>query len=138
VAALESFRAFIDAACNGSANIHVAVARLHVFSLTSWKGFEFMKLGNLLNFSAGLIAGAILLGASAQAAPVPPISAQAATVTAPANVEPAVVSQNEVDQVKPVQVHWHHRHWHHRGWHHRHWHHRHWHHRHWRHHHRHW
>jgi hypothetical protein len=94
-----------------------------------------MKFGNLLKFSAGLVAGTILLAASAQAAPVPPISAQTATVPAVANVEPAVVSQNEVDQMKPIKVYWHHHHhWHHHHWHHRHWHHHHWHHHHWRHH----
>jgi hypothetical protein len=95
-----------------------------------------MKLEVLFKFGAGLIAGAILLAASAQAAPVPPIAAQTATMPAATTVEPAVVSQNEVDQIKPVLVHWHHHHhWHHR-WHHHRWH-RHWHHRHW-HHHRHW
>jgi len=93
-----------------------------------------MKLGDLLNFSAGLVAGTILLAASAQAAPVPPISGHAATVPAIASVEPAVVSQNEVDQMKPVQVRWHHHHWHHHHWRHHRWHHHHWHHHHWRHH----
>src|ERR1700761_6213648 len=88
-----------------------------------------MKLGTILNLSAGLVAGTILLAASAQAAPVPPISGHAATAQA---VEPAVVSQNEVDQMKPVQVSWHR----HGGWHRHHWHHR-WHRHHWRHH-RHW
>jgi hypothetical protein len=96
-----------------------------------------MKLGNFLKFSVGLVAGAILFGASAQAAPVPPVSVQV-TAPAPVNVQPAVVSQNEVDQAKPMQVRWHghhhgwhHRHWGHRHWHRHHWHHRHWHHRHW-------
>jgi len=96
-----------------------------------------MKLGDLLNFSAGLVAGTILLAASAQAAPVPPISGHAAAVPVIANVDQAVVSQNEVDQMKPVQVRWHHHHWHHHHWRHHRWHHHHWHHRHWRHH-RHW
>ena len=77
-----------------------------------------MKLGDLVKFGAGLVAGAIMLAASAQAAPVPPLSGQTATVPA-ANVELAVVSQNEVDHMKPVQVHYHH-HWHHHHWHHRH------------------
>jgi translation initiation factor 2 gamma subunit (eIF-2gamma) len=72
-----------------------------------------MKLGDLLNFSAGLVAGTILLAASAQAAPVPLISSHALTVPAVINVEPAVVLQSEVDQMKPVQVRWHHHHWHH-------------------------
>jgi translation initiation factor 2 gamma subunit (eIF-2gamma) len=118
-----------------SANIHLDAARLHVFSLLM-KGAYVMKLARLLNFSAGLVAGTILLAASAQAAPVPPISGQAATVPTVA-VEPAVVSQNEVDQMKPVQVRWHHHHGYHRHWHHHRWHRHHWHHRHWRHH-RHW
>jgi len=97
-----------------------------------------MKLGDLLKFSAGLVAGTILLAASAQAAPVPPISGHALTVPALVNVEPAVVSQGEVDRLKPVQVRWHHghhhHHWRHHRWHRRHWHHRHWHHHHGRHH----
>ena len=82
-----------------------------------------MKPGDLLNFGAGLVAGAIGLAASAQAAPVPPLSGQTAAV--PANVEQAVASQNEVDRMKPVQVHWHHHHWHHHHWHH-HWRHHRW------------
>ncbi|WP_298255367.1 twin-arginine translocation (Tat) [Bradyrhizobium sp.] len=89
-----------------------------------------MKLADSLNFSAGLVAGAIVLAASAQAAPGPPLSGHTATAPA-ANVELAVVSQNEVDHMKPVQVHYRHRHWRHRH----HWHHRHWRHYHWRHHH---
>jgi hypothetical protein len=93
-----------------------------------------MKLGDLLKFSAGLVAGTILLAATAQAAPVPPISAQTVTVPATANVEQAVVSQNEVDQMKPMQVHWRHHHWHHHHWRHHRWHRHHWHHHHWRHH----
>jgi hypothetical protein len=119
-----------------SANIHVDAARLSALSLAQlMEGHELMKLGDLLNFCAGLVAGAIMLAASAQAAPVVPLSGQAANVPAAAKVEPAVVSQNEVDRVKPVQVRWHHHHhWHHHHWHHRHWRH-HWHHRHW---HRHW
>jgi hypothetical protein len=119
-----------------SANIHVDAARLSAFSLAQlMEGHELMKLGDLLNFSAGLVAGAIVLAASAQAAPVAPISGQTASAPAAAKVEPAVVSQNEVDRIKPVQVGWHHHHhWHHHHWHHRHWHHHHWHHRHWHHH----
>lgn len=102
------------------------------------KGHDDMKLGDILNFGAGLVAGAIVLAASAQAAPVPPLSSQTAIAPA-ANIEQALVSQNEVDHMKPVQVHyrhhWHHHHyWHHRRWHHRHWRHHHWHHHHWRHH----
>ena len=84
-----------------------------------------MKLGDLVKFSVGLVAGTMLLAATAQAAPLPP--AQAVAVPAAATVQPAVVSQNEVDQMKPMQVRWHHHHHHHHHWHH-HWHHHHWHH----------
>lgn len=102
-----------------SANIHVDAARLRAFSL-SWKGRDVMKLGDILSVGAGLVAGAVVLAASVQAAPVAPLSGQAATVPAAANVEPAVVSQKEVDRMKPVLVHWHHHHWHHHHWHYHH------------------
>ena len=85
-----------------------------------------MTRGIFSSFSAALVLGAAVFAASAQAAPLPPISVDTATVPAE-NFERAVVSQNEVDQIKPVQVRWHHHHWHHHRWHHRHWHH----HRHW-------
>jgi hypothetical protein len=88
-------------------------------------------------FGFAAAAGAIALAASANAAPLPPIS------TAPGlarprgeGAEPAVVSQDEVNSLKPKEVrwgrHWHHRHWHRRhwGWHRR-WHRRHWHRRYW-------
>jgi hypothetical protein len=133
--ALYQFARLLAQPLMSSANIHVDAARLGVFSISSRKGDELMKPGDLLNFSAGLVAGVIVLAASAQAAPIAPISGQAASAPAAANVEPAVVSQNEVDRIKPVQVRWHHHHhWHHHHWHHRHWHHHRWHHRHWHHH----
>jgi hypothetical protein len=99
-----------------------------------------MERRDFLKLSFGFVAGGAILAASAQAAPLPPISNALAPVAAGANVEPAVVSQDEVDHIKPEEVRWHHHgHWHrhwHRRWH-RHWHRR-WHHRHhWRHH-RHW
>jgi hypothetical protein len=97
-----------------------------------------MERRHFLNLTVCLIAGAAALAASAQAAPLPPISAQHVNqVSLGGSIEPAVVSQDEIDRIRPVQVRWGH-HGHHWGWHHHHWHHRHWgwHHRHW--HHRHW
>ncbi len=80
---------------------------------------DFLKL--TFGFVAGAGAGA--LAATAQAAPLPPISAEAGLVSPHREgAEPAVVSQDDVDHLKPEQVRWH-RHWHHR-WHH--WHRRHW------------
>ena len=100
-----------------------------------------MERRDFLKLTFGFVAGGAVLAATAQAAPVPPISQQAAPVPAGASAEPAVVSQDDVDQIKPEQVRWHHHHgWHrHRRWHRRHWgwHHRRWHRHHWRHH-RHW
>ena len=94
-----------------------------------------MERRDFLKLSVGFVAGGAILAASAQAAPLPPISNESMPVTAGAKVEPAVVSQDEVDRIKPEEVRWHHRgHWH-RRWH-RHWRRR-WHHRHWRRH-RHW
>ena len=100
-----------------------------------------MESRNLLNLTVALIAGvaALTFAAAAQAAPVPPISAQQNTQPTIGGVaEPAVVSQDEIDRLKAVEVRWgHHGHGHHWGWHHgRHWG---WHHgRHWGWHHRHW
>jgi hypothetical protein len=91
-----------------------------------------MRQGIVLSLGAGLVLGAAVLF-GAQAAPIPPIPINGASVPA-TNFEPAVVSQEEVDQIKPVQVRWHHHHWHHRHWHrgwHRGWHRHHRHHRHW-------
>ena len=106
-----------------------------------------MERRQVLNFTIALIAGAAALAVSAQAAPLPPIAAQAVPPSPGHVVDPAVVSQDEVDRLQPQQVRWGHHHWHHHHWHHRHWgwrrhhwHHRHWgwHHRHWGWHHRHW
>jgi len=85
-----------------------------------------MERREFLKFGAGLLTGAAALATVAQAAPIPPISAETVPSQPAANVEPAVVSQDEVDHIKPEQVHWHHR------WHRHHWRHR-WHRRHWRH-----
>jgi hypothetical protein len=82
-----------------------------------------MERRDFLKLTVGFVAGGTILAATAQAAPLPPISKQPAPVPAGASAEPAVVSQDEVDHLKPEQVRWHHHgHWHHRhwGWRHRH------------------
>ena len=82
-----------------------------------------MERRDFLKLTFGIVAGAGALAATAQAAPLPPISAEAGLVPPHReSAEPAVVSQDDVDRLKPEQVRWH-RHWHHR-WHH--WHRRHW------------
>lgn len=82
-----------------------------------------MERRDFLKLTFGIVAGAGALAAAAQAAPLPPISAEAGLVPPHREgAEPAVVSQDDVDHLKPEQVRWH-RHWHHR-WHH--WHRRHW------------
>jgi hypothetical protein len=90
-----------------------------------------MERRDFLKLTFGIVAGASVLAAAAQAAPLPPISAEAGLVSPHREgAEPAVVSQDDVDHLKPEEVrwghHWHRRHW---GWH-RHWHRR-WHRRHW-------
>jgi hypothetical protein len=93
------------------------------------KGTEIMERRDFLKFTIGFVAGGAALAASAQAAPLPPVSAALKAAPAAVSAEPAVVSQDDVDHIKPEEVRWHHHgHWHHR-WH-RHWHRR-WHHRHW-------
>ena len=93
-----------------------------------------MERRDILKLTMGFVAGGVMLAASAQAAPLPPVSGALEAAPAALSAEPAVVSQDEVDRIKPEEVHWHHHgHWHHhwhRHWHH-HWHHHHWHHRHW-------
>ncbi|HLJ01693.1 MAG TPA: twin-arginine translocation (Tat) [Bradyrhizobium sp.] len=89
-----------------------------------------MERRDFLKFTLGFVAGGAALAASAQAAPLPPMSGDVKWPGG-ADVEPAVVSQDDVDRIKPEEVRWHHgwrRHWHRRhwGWRRRHWHHRHW------------
>ena len=97
-----------------------------------------MERRHFLSVAFGVAAGVAVFAASANAAPLPPISAeQNLVLPRAAGAEPAVVGQDEVDRLKPEQVRWHHHHhWRHHHWHHWHrhrWHH--WHHHHWRHHH---
>ncbi len=90
-----------------------------------------MERRHFLKMTVGFVAGAAALTASANAAPLPPISAaQAPLHLQREGAESAAISQDQVDHLKPEEVRWgHHRHWHRRhwGWHRRHWHRRHWH-----------
>jgi hypothetical protein len=114
----------------GSANIHLGAAKLTSL-LTMHKGGDLMERRHFLKLTFGLAAGVTALAASANAAPLPPMSAPQSLVAPHRDTaQPAVVSQADVDHLKPEQVRWGH-HWH-RHWHHR-WHRRHWGwHRHWR------
>jgi hypothetical protein len=89
-----------------------------------------MERRHFLKLTFGFAAGATALVASAQAVPLPPVSAQPSLTPPPREgAEPAVVSQDDVDHLKPEQVRWGH-HWH-RHWHRRHWGWHRWHRRHW-------
>jgi hypothetical protein len=87
-----------------------------------------MERRHFLKLSVGFVAGAAALAASAQAAPLPPISSEKAPMPSRGDAaEPAVVSQEDVDRIKPEEVRWgHHGHHHHGRWHRHHWHRRHW------------
>jgi hypothetical protein len=94
-----------------------------------------MERRHLLNLVLGVAAGVAVFAATANAAPLPPMSPeQALVLPRAAGAEPAVVAQDEVNRLKPIAVHWHHGHRHH-GWHHHRWHHHGWRHHHGRHHH---
>jgi hypothetical protein len=120
---------------SGSATVHLGAAKIHL--VTHCEGGDIMKRRHLLNLVFGVAAGIAVFAATANAAPLPPISPEQALVPPRADsARPAVVAQDEVDRLKPIQIHWHHHHHHHHHWHHRHWHHHHWHHwHHWHHHH---
>ena len=100
-------------------------------------GGDRMQRRDFLKFAVGIAAGATALAASANAAPLSPVSPAVGLVPGDRGIEPAVVSQDEVDHLKPEQVRWHHHghrrwghHWHrHWGWRRRHWG---WHRHHWR------
>jgi hypothetical protein len=82
-----------------------------------------MQRRDFLKFAVGFVAGGAVLAASAEAAPLPPVSQPSMPLSGGASVEPAVISQDDVDHIKPEQVRWHrrwHRHWH-RRWYHRRW-----------------
>jgi len=86
-----------------------------------------MERRHFLKLAVGLAAGATAIAASANAAPLLPVStAPGLAPTRREEAEPAVVTQGEVDHLKPEEVRWHHR-WHHhvhRRWHR--WHRHHW------------
>jgi hypothetical protein len=95
-----------------------------------------MERRHFLKFAIGFAAGAAVLAARAEAAPLSPQRlSKDELLPSGQDVHPAVTSVAEVEQLKPEQVRWgHHGHGHHWGWHHhrRHWG---WHRHHWR---RHW
>ncbi len=98
-----------------------------------------MERRHFIKVAFGFAAGAAVLAAGAQAAPLLPQPLAGDGRLPPANegARPAVVTADEAKRLQPEEVHWgwHHRHW---GWRHRHWG---WHRRHWgwhRHWHRHW
>lgn len=77
---------------------------------------HFMKV--TLGFAAAA-AGAAVLAASAQAAPLlpQPLAEDGRLPPADKDIRPAVTTAEEVNNLKPEEVRWH-RHW---GWHRRHW-----------------
>jgi hypothetical protein len=85
----------------------------------------FMERRHFLKVALGFAAGATVLAATAQAAPLlpQPLTEDGRLPPSKEAVRPAVTSAEEVNQLKPEEVHWRHRHW---GWHRRHWQHRHW------------
>ncbi|TAI59726.1 twin-arginine translocation (Tat) [Bradyrhizobium sp. Leo170] len=98
-----------------------------------------MERRHFLKIALGAAAGVATFAATAQAAPMVPLSEDARRPSSP-DAHPAVSTGDEVDNLKPEQVQWHgghghrghghRRHWRpHRGWRHPH---RHWHRRHWR------
>ncbi|MCA1456012.1 twin-arginine translocation (Tat) [Bradyrhizobium sp. BRP22] len=85
-----------------------------------------MERRDFFKIALGVAASAVTFAATAQAAPMVPLSEDARRPSDP-DARPAVTTGDEVDHVKPEQVHWRRRHWHrHRHWHRRHWRHRHW------------
>jgi hypothetical protein len=70
-----------------------------------------MERRRFLKFSFGFIAGASVMAAGAEAAPLPPVTPQPPGL-APrrGKAEPAIVSQDDVDRLAPDQVRWR-RHW---------------------------
>ena len=66
---------------------------------------------HFLNLVFGVAAGVAAFAATANAAPLPPISLQQSLLPPRADsAEPAVIGQDEVDRLKPEQVRWHHHH----------------------------
>jgi hypothetical protein len=79
-----------------------------------------MERRHFLKLAFGLAAGASALAASAQAAPLPPVSPQPGLAPLRREGAKSAVVTHEVDHLAPEQVRWGH-HWHRRGHWHRHW-----------------
>jgi hypothetical protein len=66
-----------------------------------------MERRHFLKFTFGFIAGASVLAAGAEAAPLPPVTPQRQGLAARrGEAEPAIVSQDDVDRLAPDQVRW--------------------------------
>jgi hypothetical protein len=66
-----------------------------------------MERRNFLKLTFGFIAGATMLAAGAEAAPLPPVTPQRQGL-APrrSEAEPAITTQDDVDRLAPDQVRW--------------------------------
>jgi hypothetical protein len=80
---------------------------------------DVMERRHFIKVTLGLAAGAAVLAASAQAAPLlpQPLAANGKLPSPNKDAHPAVTTAEEVDHLKPEEVRWH-RHW---GWRRRHW-----------------
>jgi hypothetical protein len=78
-----------------------------------------MERRHFLKLTFGFIAGASVLAAGAEAAPLPPVppEGQGLVPQLGERPEPAIAAQDDVDRLAPEQVRWR-RHW---GWRRRHW-----------------
>jgi hypothetical protein len=78
-----------------------------------------MERRHFLKLSLGFIAGASVLAAGAEAAPLPPVppEGEGHAPKPGERAEPAVTTQEDVDRLAPEEVRWR-RHW---GWRRRHW-----------------
>jgi hypothetical protein len=66
-----------------------------------------MERRHFLKLTFGFIAGASVLAAGAEAAPLPPVTPQRqGLVPRRGEAEPAIVSQDDVDRLAPDQVRW--------------------------------
>ena len=113
----------------GSAIIHLDAIKIALASLIMYQEGDVMERRHFLKLTFGFVAGATALVATANAAPLPPISAEQGLVPPRGEgAKPAVTTQDDVDRLKPEEVRWHRRHWgwrrRHWGWHRRRWHHR--------------
>ncbi len=89
-------------------------------SLAIQKEGDVMERRHFLKLAIGFAGGAMALAASAQAAPLLPLSPQPKLAPPrPEDATPAVTTQDDVDRLTPEEVRWGHRghgHWGHRHW----------------------